>query len=210
MDVEIEVLAQCNDEAADELVSTNEQTWPTEEELDAGALAASGESLPDAKKGTTPKAVRKIPKGTSAYQGAWLIDEDGDGGSEGEWSDTESDGGDKPHLSFKFSDGDGVEEKLVENEAEVPVPADEKEMEELTEEVASKAVGFEDMDLEEEAEQSVSFLLPCPRPVLYLIVHLGSDHGDERRITPRICSSRTRLTLQWISRHAIVSSDTAV
>jgi pre-rRNA-processing protein TSR1 len=70
MDVEIEVLAQRNDEEADDLVSTNEvddmaneQTWPTEEELNAGAVAAGGESLPDAKKGTTPKPYAKYRKG---------------------------------------------------------------------------------------------------------------------------------------------------
>ena len=161
MDVEIEVLAQRNDEEADDLVSTNEvddmaneQTWPTEEELNAGTVAAGDESLPDAKTGTTPKAVRKVPKGTSAYQAAWLIDEDGEGGSEGEWTDTASDDGEKPQLSFNFADGGGAkEEKAAEDEVAAPLPVDEEEMEELTEEVASKAARFEDMDLEEEAKQ---------------------------------------------------------
>lgn len=166
MDVEIEVLAQCNDEEADDLVSTNkvddmsnEQTWPTQEEINAGAVAAGGESLPDAEKGTTPKSVRKVPKGTSAYQATWLIDEDGDRGSDGEWSDTESDGGEKPHLSFNFAEEDSAKEgEVVEDEAAVHLPADE-EMEELMEEVTSKAVRFEDMDLEEEAKQCVPILL---------------------------------------------------
>lgn len=163
MDVEIEVLAQRNDEEADDLVSTNEvddmaneQTWPTEEELNTGTVAAGDESLPDAKTGTTPKAVRKVPKGTSAYQAAWLIDEDGEGGSEGEWTDTASDDEGKPQLSFNFAGGGGgsaKEEKAAENEAAAPLPVDEEEMEELTEEIASKAARFEDMDLEEEAKQ---------------------------------------------------------
>lgn len=178
MDVEIEVLAQLNDEEADDLVSTkevddmaNEQTWPTEDELNASAGPAGVESLPDANNSTTPKTVRKVPKGTSAYQAAWLIDEDGEGGSEREWSDVESDGGEKPHWSFKFADSDGVkEEKPVENEAAAYLPADEEEMEELKEGVASKAVTFEDMDLEEEAKQFVAFssLLAssCTEPTL--------------------------------------------
>jgi len=178
MDVEIEVLAQRNNEVADDLVSTNEvddmaneQTWPTEEELDAGAAAAGGESLPDAKMGTTPKAVRKVPKGTSAYQAAWLIDEDGEGGSEGEWTDTASDDGEKPQLSFNFAGGDGMKEEAAENEVAAPLPVDEEEMEELTEEVASKAVRFEDMDLEEEAKQCVPIIL-LALPAAVLIVHL--------------------------------------
>ena len=174
MDVEIEVLAQRNEGEADDLVSTNEvddlaneQTWPTAEELDTSAVAAGGESLPDAKKGTTPKAVRKVPKGTSAYQAAWLADEDGDRGSEGEWSDTESDSREKPRLSFNFADrGSAKEENVTEHEEAISLPADEEEMEELTEEVESKAARFEDMDLEEEAKQCVAFILPSTRPVL--------------------------------------------
>ena len=168
MDVEIDVLAQRNDKEADDLVSTNEvddmineQTWPTDEELNAGAIAVGGESLPDAKKGTTPKAVRKVPKGTSAYQAAWLIDEDGEGGSEGEWTDTASDDGETPQLSFNFTGSDGTKEKSAEDAAAVPLPADEEDMEELTEEMTSKAARFEDMDLEEEAKQCVSIILSC-------------------------------------------------
>ncbi len=83
-DVEIDVLAQRNDEEPDDLVSTNElddmaneQTWPAEKELNVGAMAAgAGESFPDAKKGTIPRAVHRVPKVASAYQAAWLIDED--------------------------------------------------------------------------------------------------------------------------------------
>jgi pre-rRNA-processing protein TSR1 len=173
MDVEIEVLAQRNDEEADDLLSTNEvddmaneQTWPTEEELNAGAVAAGRESLPDAEKGTSPRTVRKVPKGTSAYQAAWLIDEDGAGGSDREWSDADSDGEEKPQLSFNFANEDGTKEKVVETGTAVSLPGDEEELEELAEEVASKAARFEDMDLEEEAKQCVSILLPYTRSVL--------------------------------------------
>ena len=140
----------------------NEQTWPTEEELNVGGMATAGESFPDAKQGTTPKAVRKVPKGTSAYQAAWLTDEDDARGSEGEWTDTASDDGETPHLSFNFAGSDGTkEEKPDENEAAVPLPVDEEEMEELTEEITGKAARFEDMDLEEESKQCVPMILPC-------------------------------------------------
>lgn len=77
---------------ADDLTSTNipddqgEQTWPTEEEMASapGASTSSAEyletereMLPPALPGTTPKRVlKKVPRGTSAYQAAWIIDED--------------------------------------------------------------------------------------------------------------------------------------
>ena len=214
MDVEIEVLAQRNEGEADNLVSTNEvddmaneQTWPTEEELTASAAAAGGESVPDAKKGTTPKAIRKVPKGTSTYQAAWLVDEDGDGGSEGEWSDTEDDSMERPHLSFNFADGGGAKkENVTEHEEAISLPADEEEMEELTEEVGNKAARFEDMDLEEEAKQCVAFLLLSHSPHPVLIAHLQrlkswrereKDHASHVQFpdeidTPMDVNARTR------------------
>lgn len=42
-----------------------EQTWPTEEELAQAAAAQK------------KKIVKKVPKGTSEYQAAWIPDEDG-------------------------------------------------------------------------------------------------------------------------------------
>ena len=71
--------------------------------------AVAQESFPDAKKGTTPKAVRKVPKGTSAYRAVWLIDEDDARGSEEDWTDTASDDGKTPQLSFNFASGDRAE-----------------------------------------------------------------------------------------------------
>jgi len=57
-------------------------------------------------------------------------------------------------LSFNFAGGDGTkEEKPAENEIAVPLPADEEEMEKLTEEIGSEAARFEDMVLEEEPKQ---------------------------------------------------------
>ncbi len=42
-------------------------------------MAVAGESSRDAKKGTTPRAVRKVPNGTSAYQAARLMREEAKG-----------------------------------------------------------------------------------------------------------------------------------
>ncbi|GAA6003289.1 hypothetical protein JCM10207_001845 [Rhodosporidiobolus poonsookiae] len=79
------------DDDADSLASTNipdddefgldEQTWPTEEEMASApaALAARdrAEMPPPARPGTTPK-LKKVAKGTSAYQAAWILDDDED------------------------------------------------------------------------------------------------------------------------------------
>ena len=85
MEVEPTLLAEPNAKEADSLVSSNEpddldneQTWPTEEEMKAGGDSQTDGMIPDAKQGTTPKRVRKVPKGTSEYQAAWIIDDDED------------------------------------------------------------------------------------------------------------------------------------
>lgn len=79
------------DQDADDLASTNvpddedqfigEQTYPTEEEIASAPAASSsrlGDMLPPAFPGTTPKRLKKVPKGTSSYQAAWIVDDDED------------------------------------------------------------------------------------------------------------------------------------
>ena len=87
IEVEPIVLAEPELEYADSLISTNnpddlanEQTWPTEEEMKGVDQGAEGASLPDAEAGTTPKRIKRIPKGMSEYQAAWIVDS----GDEGE------------------------------------------------------------------------------------------------------------------------------
>lgn len=58
-----------------------EQTWPTEEEL-----KEAEDSLQEMK-----KVVRKVPKGTSEYQAAWILDDDEKSGSEEDMSDEDDD-----------------------------------------------------------------------------------------------------------------------
>jgi len=84
---------------ADSLASTNvpdpedlllgEQTWPTEEEMAQGGAGSSrereGEMLPPALPGTTPR-LKRVPKGTSTYQAAWIIDEEAE---DGDWDEEE-------------------------------------------------------------------------------------------------------------------------
>ena len=139
MDVESIVLAEPDPSSADSLVSSNdpddlanEQTWPTEDEM--GGTDDVGQSvIPDAKMGTTPKAVRRIPKGMSEYQAAWIIDEDED----------EDEGGDGGGSEVEMED---VEEEEMQD---MPVAEDDHEMESES----RRSVAFQDLDNEEEAKQ---------------------------------------------------------
>ena len=78
-------------EDADDLTATNtpdlmanEQTWPTEDDMSsAPALVDSG------------KRTKRVPKGTSAYQAAWIFDdedEDDDDDEDEDDEDTDEDG----------------------------------------------------------------------------------------------------------------------
>lgn len=59
----------------------NEQTWPTEEEM-MGAQGAESQAI--------PKRVKRVPKGTSAYQAAWIFDDEDDEEAEGRDSEDDS------------------------------------------------------------------------------------------------------------------------
>ena len=135
------VVAEPDPESADSLISTNdlddlanEQTWPTEEEIKGVDRGVEGVSLPDATAGTTPKHIKRIPKGMSEYQAAWIVDSDEDDGGDGE------DG-----------EGDAVSmDTGGEGEAEV----EEEAMDELMElESKKSAVAFQDLEMEEETRQ---------------------------------------------------------
>ncbi|ESK90857.1 ribosome biogenesis protein tsr1 [Moniliophthora roreri MCA 2997] len=140
MEVEPTLLAEPDESSADSLVSTNdpddmanEQTWPTEEEMNGGGEGITDPAIPEAKQGTTPKAVKRVPKGMSEYQASWIVEDDEDGDEE---------------------DGDGDE-----NGKEAVMDEDEpEEMEELPvdegmEVDTRKSVAFEDLDNEEEEKQ---------------------------------------------------------
>jgi pre-rRNA-processing protein TSR1 len=141
MDIEPVLLVEPDPSSADSLVSSNdpddlanEQTWPTEEEMN-GVADDIQQEIPDAVNGTTPKAVRRIPKGMSEYQAAWIVDEDED--DEGEDDDEKKEGG---------------------GEIEMDVMQEEEEMEDMPMDDAQtdtdrRDVHFEDLDLEEEEKQ---------------------------------------------------------
>ncbi|KAG6375710.1 ribosome biogenesis protein tsr1 [Boletus reticuloceps] len=135
MEIEPQVLSERIPSTADSIISTNipdemanEQTWPTEEEM-AGAVTREvgmeDVEVPDAKKGTTPKRIKRIPKGMSEYQASWIVDE----------TDDEEDDEEK-------------EDAVTEEEEMVPF----NEAMELESEKKS-VVAFQDLDLEEEERQ---------------------------------------------------------
>lgn len=145
MDIEPTVLAEPDAEDADSLVSSNEpddlaneQTWPTEEEMAGGSQSVHDDSIPDAKKGTTPKVVKRVPKGTSSYQAAWIVDE----------SDEEEDDDDDEGAG-------GSDAGIADEEEEEMVEIEEGEDTEMATD-GRRSVAFqdyEDLDAEEEDRQ---------------------------------------------------------
>ncbi|KIK93234.1 hypothetical protein PAXRUDRAFT_829169 [Paxillus rubicundulus Ve08.2h10] len=145
MEIEPQVLSERVPSSADSMISTNvpddmanEQTWPTEEEMVNVATREGGAdegAVPDAKKGTTPKRIQRIPKGMSEYQASWIVDESDD--------DEEADG----------VDGNNHDDAIAEEDEEM-VPIDEAiDMESERKSV----VAFQDLDVEEEEKQLVDW-----------------------------------------------------
>lgn len=150
MEIESEVLAEPDADGVDSLVSTNvpddmmnEQTWPTEDEMNGGGTG--GDHLPDAKLGTTPKTVKRVPKGWSDYQAAWIVeddDEDGVDGASEDWDDLSENG------EAKMETLDDVQER-----DDAIVDGDGDEYRDIISTVNDKDEDFEDMDMEEENRQ---------------------------------------------------------
>ena len=145
IEVEPVALAEPDSESADSLISTNnpdelanEQTWPTEEEMKGVDQEEEGVSLPDAKAGTTPKHIKRIPKGMSEYQAAWIVD------SDEEDDEGDHEGGEDDAASMDAEgEGEGVQEE-----------EEEMAMDELMELESKKSVvAFQDLDMEEETQQ---------------------------------------------------------
>jgi len=144
MEAEPVVLAEPDQESADSLISVNdpddlanEQTWPTEEEMKGVDQGLDGAPLPNAKAGTTPKHIKRVPKGMSEYQAAWIVDSD------------EEDGGDE-----EDGEGDAVSmDTGGEGEGEAQ-EEEEVAMDELMElESRKSVVAFQDLEMEEETRQ---------------------------------------------------------
>jgi len=152
MDLEPTVLAVPSSDA-DSLVSvndpdtmTNEQTWPTDEEMrgaDADHLPVEAHGLPDASIGTTPKSVKRVPKGTSQYQAAWIIEDEDEGHGDEDESGNEHEG-----LQEVEIDGSWIH------------PEDDMELSSDRRSV----VAFNDLDAEEEEKQYVGTFIARKAP----------------------------------------------
>lgn len=152
MELESTTLHEPNADDAESLTSrmepdtmANEQTWPTEEEMRGDGASTSGSNLPDAAMGTTPKRVKRVPRGTSAYQAAWIVDDDDD---EDDEDHSDEDGED---ISMKdVGEGSQAETARQESEEEDLVDAPTEDMD-----IGSKKnkVEFEDLSMDAENEQ---------------------------------------------------------
>jgi len=141
MEVEPEILSERNASSADSLVSTNvpddmanEQTWPTEEEMSSAVThsEATIDAVPDASKGTTPKRIKRIPRGMSEYQASWIVDES-DEESEDNASDQKSAIGEQDEEMVPLASAEDIDNDRT------------------------SAVAFQDLDVEEEERQCVSW-----------------------------------------------------
>jgi pre-rRNA-processing protein TSR1 len=121
--------------AADDLTATNEvdmmaneQTWPTEDEM----ASAPGSSMGDSKR------TKRVPKGTSAYQAAWIVD-DNDG------EDDDEDDEDEDDMDMEDGEGGDVDEELLD---------DNEETEEIELDTRTEAA-HDDLNAEDEERQYV-------------------------------------------------------
>ncbi|CAE6434306.1 unnamed protein product [Rhizoctonia solani] len=143
---DVNIIAERQSSDADSLTSTNrpdemtnEQTWPTAEELaegEAREAKALTESVP-AKK----SKIKRVPRGTSTYQAAWIVDD----------ADDEDDGDEDEEGDADMEPGASVEEE-EEDMVELDEEAEDDPAISVTNK-AGKSVAFEDMDVEEEARQ---------------------------------------------------------
>ncbi|KAJ3149516.1 hypothetical protein HDU86_006921 [Geranomyces michiganensis] len=138
-----------------------EQTWPTEEELKEAEVrvqqlgALGGQPEPK-------KRAKRVPKGTSAYQAAWIVDEDDE-------EDEEEDEEDETDVTMMDADGaaGGPVDWSTMGLGHAPNGAagehqgdeSEEEYEDLAEEDVDKESEFDaDYDADDEAKQYRDFL----------------------------------------------------
>ncbi|CEG62997.1 hypothetical protein RMATCC62417_00215 [Rhizopus microsporus] len=147
MEVDAAVIDTPKPDEQDDLIAENEpdfmdneQTWPTEEEL-----AEADERVRRMQAMETDGNTKRVPKGTSSYQAAWIVDDDDQNYSEDEFED--EDGNDT--MMTEDADDDIVEP------AYSSFPPEE-EYEEI--QMDSKEQYKDELDAEEEARQYEEYL----------------------------------------------------
>ncbi|KAG9051122.1 hypothetical protein FS837_011968 [Tulasnella sp. UAMH 9824] len=156
MELESTTLHEPNADDAESLTSrlepdtmANEQTWPTEEEMRGDDASTSASNLPDAAQGTTPKRVKRVPRGTSAYQATWIVDDD-EGDDDDEYSSDED--GEDVSMRDAVDEGEGSQAETMQQESD-----EEDLVDAPTEDVGvgkkRSKVEFEDLSMDVENEQ---------------------------------------------------------
>ncbi|KAL1916016.1 uncharacterized protein VTP21DRAFT_6020 [Calcarisporiella thermophila] len=145
-------------------LTLNEQTWPTEEELaEAEERIKNMSEAPmdddtvastdiNNKFGRSLKKTKRVPKGTSAYQAAWIVDSEDD---EEEYSDEYEESDDEGMLTDGEVDDD---DKFNGNGAHVSADEEEEEEYEEVELEGKKAAVNEILSDEEEKRQLQAYI----------------------------------------------------
>lgn len=149
MDEDAAVLDTPNPEEQDDLIAENEpdfmdneQTWPTEEELaEADARVRRMRNLDG-----DDQIKKRVPKGTSSYQAAWIVDDD-----DADYSDVEEDEDENMMMEDEEEDDD-----IVKPAASAFPEEDEEDYEEI--EMEGKDNYKDEFDAEEEARQYEEYL----------------------------------------------------
>ncbi|TIB37089.1 hypothetical protein E3P84_00535 [Wallemia ichthyophaga] len=144
--VDTGLLAKPDQEEQDDLVSENEadtmgneQTWPTEEEMAEGErLQAQAEAEEEASRS------KKVPKGTSSYQAAWIVDDNDDDLSDDQDEDSEEE--------------EEGEAEMAEDDKPVHDDADEDDEDDEEIEMDTRDQEFQDFDDAEEEKQYKEYL----------------------------------------------------
>ncbi|KAI8089353.1 uncharacterized protein BX664DRAFT_332799 [Halteromyces radiatus] len=148
MQEDIQVLDTPVPEEQDDLVAENEpdfmeneQTWPTEEEL-----AEADERVRRMQQKEEQVNKKRVPKGTSSYQAAWIFDDDED------YSDLEEDDDEDANMMVDDNNND---DDIVE-----PVGNGDYDQEEEYEEIDmnEKVENEDELDVEEEQRQYEEYL----------------------------------------------------
>ena len=143
-----EAVGSTDDEKLDRFVAAMYKV--TEEEMQAPEGRDGSEKIPDAKAGTTPRRIKRVPKGTSEYQAAWIIDDDD--GEEDNGVNEDGHGEDGSDVGMDDADREPGQDGPLEEE-------EEEEMEDLqiggtdADSASQRKVHFEDLDMDEENRQ---------------------------------------------------------
>ncbi|XP_054650240.1 pre-rRNA-processing protein TSR1 homolog isoform X2 [Dunckerocampus dactyliophorus] len=121
-----------------------EQTWPTESELQ------------EAEEARKRKRLMKVPKGTSDYQAAWIVDEDDENGALDEDSSEDDDDDDDDDMMDDASDGNDndLQDAGSDIASEEEDEGEEEEEEEEEEEVCSTERAGADQRYDEHMDEA--------------------------------------------------------